>query len=390
MAKHGSGSYDYVESRSQWRWRGYYHDPITRKLERKSFYAKTKKELREKVEDWLLQVDTGGAVKSLTLSKWADIWFDTIINDTVKVKTKEIYKYALYNHLLPKFGECNLQDLDARKFQAHLNQLSEKYSACTTNTVRRYSIMLLDAAVRFNYLEKNPFRNTRPKRQIKKEIVALSSDETNRIIDIARNGNYQEHQRNDPSAEYLRHAYATAIVVAIDCGLRKGEIFGLRWEDVFSNYILVRNNLVESSKGRILDTPKTLTSARKVIIGSRCINALQKWRVEQATYAERFAGIFLNPYNMVFTNGVGNFVSYNNFYKRCWKNIIKKAGLDHVKFHDLRHSHCSQLLAAGISPQIVSQRLGHSDLGVTLRVYAHILPNMQETALKQIDEIFSS
>lgn len=79
-----------------------------------------------------------------------------------------------------------------------------------------------------------------------------------------------------------------------------------------------------------------------------------------------------------------------NFEKRCFKKIREKLSLSKdVTFHSLRHSHASQMLAAGVAPQIVSQRLGHSDLSVTLRVYAHALPNMQELVKDKINEVFS-
>lgn len=81
-------------------------------------------------------------------------------------------------------------------------------------------------------------------------------------------------------------------------------------------------------------------------------------------------------------------MSGTNFAKRCWKPILALAGIENVRFHDLRHSHASQLLAAGVPPQVVSERLGHGDLNVTLRVYAHLLPNLQESAKAKIDELF--
>ena len=388
--KRGTGSYDYIEAQDRWRWRGYYTNPITGNREVKAIYGKSKKALREKVERWLLKAEGGYIELDLTLERWADIWFDTVIADTVKIRTKETYQHIIQHYVVPNFGKVKLKNLTAQAFQDFLNKLNSQLSPNTVAKVRRYAIMCVDAAARYGYVATNTLRNTRPPRQRKNEIRALSLEELNQIIEIAKEGKYQNNPRNDDGAAYLRDCYYALIILAIDTGMRRGEVFGLKWEDVYEDYILVRNALVSAKGGEMLDTPKTVNSARKIVLGKRIITVLNEWRNKQIMYSAKYAGIFKNENGLVFTNSFGHFVSGTNFSKRCWKPILRQAGIENVRFHDLRHSHASQLLAAGVAPQIVSQRLGHGDLNVTLRVYAHLLPNMQEAARGQIDAIFGN
>lgn len=388
--KRGTGSYDYIEAQNRWRWRGYYVDPITGKRKIKALYAQSKKVLREHVENWCLKVEGGHIELDITLEKWADIWLDTVIADTVKTRTKETYNQILKCYVLPVFGQNKLNKITTQSYQEFLNDLGKRLSPSTVIKVRRYSIMCFDAAMRYGYIATNPLRNTRPPRQHRNEIRALSVDELNSIISIAHAGKYQKEPRNDDGGTYLKDCYYALITLAIDTGMRRGEILGLRWDDVYDSYIIVKNALISVRGGDRLDTPKTTNSGRKIVLGQRIINMLNEWKNKQKEYAQKYNGIYNNQYNLVFTNSFGKFVSGTNFYKRCWQPILRQAGLEGVRFHDLRHSHASQLLAAGVAPQIVSQRLGHGDLSVTLRVYAHLLPSMQESARGQIDEIFNS
>jgi len=387
--KRGTGSYDYIEAQDRWRWRGYYANPVTGKREIKALYGKSKKALREKVENWLINIEDGHIELEISLSRWVDIWLNTVIGDSVKIRTRETYEQIIKNYTLPVFGKYKLNRLTAQSYQEFLNELGNRLSPSTVTKIRRYSIMCLDAAVKYGYVSSNPLRNTRPPRQSRKEIRALSLEELNKIIEIAREGKYQKEPRNDEGAAYLRYCYYALITLAIDTGMRRGEILGLKWEDVFDDHILVRNSLVSARGGEFLDTPKTINSSRKIVLGQRIINVLEDWKSTQGVYAAKYAGIFNNKHALVFTNSYGNFISGTNFFKRCWRPILHQAGLENVRFHDLRHSHASQLLAAGVAPQIVSQRLGHGDVNVTLRVYAHLLPGMQEAARDQLNDIFT-
>lgn len=381
------GSYDYIEASGRWRWRGYFRDPITGKLRQKALYASEKKKLREKVERWQLNLDTGEAGKDMSLSTWAKIWINDVIADNVKPRTREAYEYAM-NHLLQEFGEQAIGKIGGYQLQDFFNSLHEKFSAATVSLIRRYTIMIFDVAVAYGFIFRNPARLTRVPRQERREIIALSKEQTEAIIAVAEAGEYQQHPHHDEGAEYLRRCYYVLILLAVDTGMRQGEIMGLHWADIHDDYILVNHNLVYSRAGRIIDSPKTRSSARKVILTNRCIAVLKKWRTIQGSYANRFSGLFHNDRRMVFTTAVGSFVDAHNFMRRCWRPICSSLGLKGVTFHDLRHAHASQLLAAGVNPQIVMQRLGHSSLDITLRIYAHLLPSMQEAAMGQINKIF--
>ena len=165
------------------------------------------------------------------------------------------------------------------------------------------------------------------------------------------------------------------IEIALKCGLRKSEIFGLKWEDIdFKNKTI---NIYKSRQyikgiGMVLKSTKNKSSIRKIVIGDSLINVLKTYRESKNNFEDEF--LFDNV----------NFLSISEWFKRWQKqnNIVPV-----IRFHDLRHTHASLLLLQGVDFKTISSRLGHSSIVTTMNIYAHVIESLDKDAAQKIDEL---
>lgn len=151
-----------------------------------------------------------------------------------------------------------------------------------------------------------------------------------------------------PVSEYHKAMAYTAVLVALNTGMRLGEVFGLKWSDIDfnKNAINVQRSLVSSStKGMIFEDPKTKGSKRRISVTEKLKKALERFRAEQTLYANIIGDKFINEERLVFASVTGKPSDTSNFTTRFFKRMLEQAGLDRsFKFHDLRHTHPTLLL----------------------------------------------
>lgn len=383
----GEGSFDYREKDGLWRWRGSYKDVLTGKRKIKELNAKDKKVLKTRVEQWKKELSAGKQADILT-ADWVDIWLKTVVKPACKVKTYQNYEICVRNHLKPKFGGLWLSEITVFSLQNYFNELLLNHSARTVASIRTVFIVCFNSAIDYGYLITNPAKKTKPPK---------IGETTARALDPAEVSNLMknlEPDSQDEGSRYLQECYYFAVKLAIETGMRQGEVFGLKWSSVNfeQNYLRVENNL-SAARGRggaKFETPKTNGSARNILLAETTVNDLKKWKQLQSEFAKKFNGIFKNVNNLVFTNIVGNPASRNNFLRRRFAPALKKSGIKEANFHTLRHTHASQLLSAGVDVQIVSQRLGHNNVSTTLNIYKHILKDIQNLAKDTLNQLYAS
>ncbi len=171
-------------------------------------------------------------------------------------------------------------------------------------------------------------------------------------------------------------------VVAIGTGMRLGEIFGLQWPDVDlkGRAINVRSTLIEINGKLSLAEPKTPKSRRRVDLPQFVVEALTKHRAQSVR-----EGFAKEPW--VFCNSAGGPLRRTHFHINHFKPMLASAELPAIRFHDLRHTSATLLLAAGVHPKIVQERLGHSQIGITLDTYSHVVPTVQLEAAGKLDAL---
>lgn len=392
----GEGSIFYDNTNQCYVWRGAYVTPNGEK-KTKSFRAIKQVDLKKKVDAFLLQVANGEYLAdSISVGAWISKWLEVIVKPSVKKSTYGIYRQKL-QYIVDAFADRKLPTLTSLELQAFFNELvliggkaSTGLSPTTVNTCRRYFRMCCNDAIKNGLLKTNPVEGTKPQKKVKKEIVVMEEHEVLRFLSIAKKGDYIYHgvsNRNlvnyNRGTKYMINCYYNLINLALATGMRISELRGLSWNNInFSKrYINIKEQLVQTADDDEFDDPKTEKSKRKIVVGLGIVEELKKFKKQQKEFAEYFGHQFRNVHNLVFTNTVGKPISLTNFRKRYWLKMLAVANIkDGFTFHCMRHTHATILLKNNVNVLVVSERLGHSSVTVTMNIYAHVLKSMEQTA----------
>jgi integrase len=176
-------------------------------------------------------------------------------------------------------------------------------------------------------------------------------------------------------------------VLAVHTGLRQGELLGLKWDDIDleAGALQVRRALITAKGGPRLAAPKTKGSRRRVSLTAAAAEALKGHLERQVEEIDR-AGSLWQENGLVFASETGAPLDRRGITSRRFKPLLKRAGLPHFRFHDLRHTCATLLLTKNVNPKVVSEMLGHSSIAITLDTYPHVLPNMQDSAARALEE----
>ena len=217
---------------------------------------------------------------------------------------------------------------------------------------------VLKDAIRLQLLSRNVADVAIPPRPVKREIEPLTKEQMRTLLDAAR-GNRLE----------------ALYVLAITTGMRQGELLGLQWRDIDLDAGTLRVN--RSVYDGAITTPKSSAGRRTIRLSKVALAALRQHRL--STAKQRIC-------ERVFPSSRGTTIGHQNLHNSSWKPLLRRAGLPHsTRYHDLRHSCISLLLARGVPIKVVSELAGHADVSITLSVYGHVLPDMQGTAADSID-----
>jgi integrase len=196
----------------------------------------------------------------------------------------------------------------------------------------------------------------------------------------------------EQSAWILQHArerdarFYVPILAAITTGLRRGELLALKWSDFALDIgvLEVRRSLEQTKVGGLRFKETKGKKARRIDVPPLLREALIEHRIRQAEFQKQFANEY-QSHDLVFPQPDGSLWPPDSFTSG-YLNLIESAGLRRIRFHDLRHSHASQMLRHGVHPKVVQERLGHSSIAVTMDIYSHLLPGVQQEAVKKVDE----
>jgi integrase len=180
-------------------------------------------------------------------------------------------------------------------------------------------------------------------------------------------------------------------VLALTTGMRQGELLALRWRDVDidRSVLQVTATLQRTSSGLTFGEPKTKQSRRQILLTKAAMAALRQHRIAQAEERLRL-GPAWDDHDLVFANEVGRPMEARNLVGRSFARLLARAKLPSIRFHDLRHSAATLMLSQGVHPKIASEMLGHSQIGITLDLYSHVIPTMQASATAALDALLES
>ena len=331
----------------------------------------TKADAQRRLRDLLSGMDKGIPIPTtgrLTLGELLDQWSSGYCKTNCQQRTQDGYESIIRNHLAP-LSHVRLRDLQPQVIQAHYGTLCQNLSNRTVMHVHRVLNQALKWAVRQDYLGRNPAERVDAPSPRRRVMNTLSAFEVGILLDAAQDSYYYP-----------------VIYTAISTGLRRNELLALRWRDIDLEMLsLSVSRTLYKGKGRIeFKEPKSDYSRRRVSLTPKLACFLREYKRErEVLYLE--LGSVLSPDNLVFANADGGPID-PSVLSHNYGRIAKKAGLG-VRFHDLRHSYATLMLAAGVHPKIVSEALGHSTVSITLDLYSHVLPGLQEAAARQLDAV---
>lgn len=354
-------------------------DRIERKQQVKTGFA-TKKEAQAGLTEALRELQQGSYVQpsKVTVKEFLSLEWLPAIEATIRPATLASYTTHVNTHIVPKIGTVPLQKLSAGRINRLYAELRKDGRARGTgglspNSVRRIHATLhraLRDAVRWGYLSRNPVDNADPPRTIDSELAAAKAWQ---VADLKT---FLGGVREDR----LHPLWLTLALT----GLRRGETLGLLWQDVDlkTGRLVVRRSLVPVNAQVVISEPKTRRGHRSVTLDPVTISTLKTWRGRQRD--ERLAwGPAWNNTGLVFTREDGTAWRPERI-TQIFAELVKKATVPPITLHGLRHTHATLALGAGIHPKVVSERLGHSTVALTLDVYSHAIPAMEEEAAAKI------
>jgi len=340
----------------------------TGKRQRK-LYGKTAAEVRAKLAAVRAELDKGRLARgpSMALTEFLRLWLETSVKPRVRPLTYAGYKVNVEKHLVPTIGKIRLDQLTPLHVQEMINnRLRAGLSTKSVAYVHQVLRTALGLAVRWDMVSRNVARLVDRPRIQRKPINPLTPDEARRFLAAIRG-----------------HRLEALFSVALALGLRQGEALGLRWEDIdFGTGTLHVRNQLQRIEGKLtLVPPKTEKSRRTLVMPALIVDRLREH--EKRQLAERlWSGSKWSNTGLVFANRNGDPTQARRVIEQFHK-ALEHAGLRRVRFHDLRHSCATLLLVQGVSPRVVMEVLGHSEIALTMNAYSHVVPELrQEAALR--------
>lgn len=391
MAKRrGNGEGSITKRKSDGRWQGYVtvgYDVETGKPKKKYFYGKTRKEVQEQVNEALGKVRTGTyrEPSKLTMAEWLTTWLNDYMKPSLRPTTWENYEIQVMRHILPALGHLRLSQLQTSNLQKLYNdklsnggRLDGKEGGLSPRSVRYIHTLIhaaLEQAKKEGMITINVADAVKLPHDQKKEIQCLDTEGVKKFLTAARD---------------TKHF--PAYFLALNTGLRRGELLGLRWKDVDlkAGSITVNQGLVRTKQGLVFQEPKTKLSNRTIGISPQVVSVLKDHKKRQNEERLSAGEAYNKEHDLVFCNELGEPICPRGF-TRHFERLLKRAGLEgKVTFHGLRHTFATLSLQEGAAARTVQEALGHHKAAFTLDVYSSVTDKMKKEATDKIGNLLAS
>jgi integrase len=352
---------------------------------RKTFTKPTRHEVQAELTKALRDQQLGLPVRTEkeTTGQFLQHWLNEVVKNRVRPRTFQTYCYQVKYHMVPGLGEIQLGKLSPQHVREFLNaKIAAKLSP---QTVKHLLVVLrgaLAVAVKDGQIPRNVASLVDPPRVPRRQMRAFTPAEARAFLDIAAG-----------------HRLEAVYTVAVAVGMRQGEILGLKWSDIDleTGILKVRAALQRIDKKLTEVEPKSTTSHRPIHLPATCLTALIRHKAKQEE-ERQWAGSKWRDTGYVFTTRVGTPMDARDLLRDYYRITRPKAKpgegpiilpFPAIRFHDLRHSTATILLAQGVSPKYISELLGHSQVSFTMQVYAHAIPEVQKSVADKMDAVLS-
>jgi integrase len=349
------------------------------KRKRKAFYGDDEKTVRAKLRAAQHLHDNGRLAKAgrLTVGDWLSRWLADSAKPNTRPATFRRYAQLVDQYLVPSLGRIPLERLAPSDVRAMLNAKSDSLSPRSLHHLRAVLRTALHVAMRDELIPTNAAALAAAPRVPETDYHFLGekdAGDVRRFVDAIK-GNRLE----------------ALYVLALALGLRQGELLGLRWEaiDLEASTLAVRHALQRIDGAYVLVEPKTKKSRRVISpLPDVVTAALREHKGRHDGERDALGSRWLNTQGLVFTTAFGAPLS-GSVVTHDFQDLLERAGLARIRFHDLRHSAISLLGEQGVQPRMVMELVGHSNIGTTMNIYSHVVRSLRKEAAAAADRAFS-
>ena len=374
----GEGS---IRQRKDGRWEGTYSvgvDEATGKRKRKNVLAKTREECEKKLKKAIKEYNkqlkheqskNKPEAKEGTLGVWIDKWYKLYCRPGIRESTAATYEACIYTHIIPKIGSWELEEITTSKLDKYIAELLSngkvkddgKGMGLSNEVVRKTHALIqsaLERAVAEGLIKVNPAKNCEVPSKHNQKVDILTKEEIKRVLIQAKEDGCFE-----------------LFLLDITTGLRRGELLGLKWDDIdFNTNVMSIRREVVLIKGKATITGlKSESSYRSIIIPQNMSIILQRYKNEVNS-----EWVFPSPIKE-------NMPRDPSAVRKKLSNVLERAQCKHVRFHALRHTFATMALQYGLDIKTLSSTIGHSSVELTIDTYSHVTDNMRYAAADKID-----
>jgi integrase len=375
MAKRRGSNEGSIYQDSEGRWRASVNLGFKAgKRSRKLLSGRTRAEVAEKLNAVLSSVHQGLPVNTerVSVGQFLETWLEQAARPKVRPKTFRVYEQLVRLHLKPGFDRIPLGKLSARHVDQFLGaKATAGLSARTLQFLHAVLRSALNQALKWDMVSRNVATLVASPSVTRRDVSPYNGQEARTLLSVL-------------SGDRLEAVYTVALAV----GLRQGEILGVRWADVDfeAGELHVRTQLQRIDGKLQLVEPKR-DSRRTVPLPAVLITTLQAHR-ERQEVEKALAGSRWVDTGLVFTTRVGAGIDQRTLLKH-YDGVIRLSGLRRIRFHDLRHTCASLLLAQGVQMKVIQEILGHADIRVTMNLYGHLFPESKRAAAAKMNDMLS-
>ena len=382
MGKKRANGEGNIRKRKDGRWEGRYtagYDPKTGRRIIKNVLGKTQAEVKRKLSEAMETCKAVDVVRSddYTVAEWLRTWYALYAKPNIRPTTARSYQGSMELHIIPRIGCIKLNKLTGRDIQKLYKDLMEngrlrkaqksKQPGLSSTTVRGIHMMLhnaLDRAVKERLILRNPTEDCIIPKIQKQEMKILHPEDMKSYLEAAE-----------------KRGVLPMFYLELVSGIRKGELVALRWEDLDAEHRTIsvsKQALGGLGEELVVNRPKTENSIRQISIPQEAVDLLVR---EHEKHPE-------NPY--IFPSPLTGGMYHPDSVVNLHKKILKDAGLDHIRFHDLRHTYAVLAIKSGDDIKTVQENLGHATAAFTLDVYGHVTDQMRKDSADRMEQVIQS
>jgi integrase len=358
-------------------WLGYENGKEVRKYVR----GKTRAEVVSKIKALVTKKEKHEPLSTTrrTVGQFINEWLEIQVKPNLSPSTYRGYEQTARMYIIPALGRIPLDRLTGKEVQECLNKMAEDgLSPTSVKNVNATLKSALSKAQKWGYIDRNAAKLATPPKQQKYQAHPLTVDQSERLL-----------------ASVANHRWEALFYLSLMMGLRRGEVIGLRWSDIDFNVdftvgmLHVRQSLQRIPKNGVLQQQvKSVTSRRHIPVPSACLQALVRRLSRQQEERKAAGEKWKQDGDFVFTSCWGGRIMPEEPTRQL-DIVLKQMGIPHVRFHDLRHSTASLLIAKHVPMKVIQEILGHSTFQITADTYSHLVSNELSDAMKAMDDLFS-